>query len=156
MNINLTLIGQTITFIAFVWFCYKFIWPFLIEAMRERQKAIADGLAAGERAEKDLELAQQRAQESLQEAKSEAQRIVDQARSQAAQMLEQAQREALAEGERLKAAAAAELEQEANRAREALRADVAALVVAGAERVLRASIDAERHSALLQELAAEL
>lgn len=156
MNINLTLIGQTITFIVFVWFCYKFIWPFLIEAMRERQKTIADGLAAGERAEQDLEQAKQRAARTLSEARGEAQRIVDQARGQAAQMIEQAKLDAQAEGARLKEAAAAEVEQEANRAREALRADVAGLAVAGAERILRASIDRERHAALLNDLAAEL
>ena len=156
MNINLTLIGQTITFVVFVWFCYKFIWPYLITAMRERQQAIAEGLVAGERAEQDLERARARATKELAEARGEAQRIVDQARSQAAQMLEQAKQDAQAEGERIKEAASQEVEQEANRAREALRGEVAELAVAGAERILRDSIDRDRHDALLKQLAAEL
>lgn len=156
MNINLTLIGQTITFVVFVWFCYKFIWPYLITAMRERQAAIAEGLAAGERAEESLAAAREEAETALSEARDEAQRIVNQARGQAAQMLEQAKQDAEAQGERIKEAAAQEVEQEVNRAREALRGEVAALAVAGAERILRASIDRSRHDDLLQQLAAEL
>lgn len=156
MNINLTLIGQTITFVVFVWFCYKFIWPYLITAMRERQQAIAAGLEAGERAGRDLERAKERATKELAEARGEAQRIIDQARGQAGQMLEQARQDAKAEGERIKEAAAQEVEQEVNRAREALRGEVAELAVAGAERILRASIDRRRHETLLTQLAAEL
>ena len=156
MNINMTLLGQTITFIVFVWFCYKFIWPFLIEAMRERQKTIAEGLTAGEEAEKDRESAREQAAARLQEAQAEAQRIVDQARTQAAQMVEQAKQDARDEGERLKEAASAEIEQEFNRARETLRGEVAALAVQGAERILEASIDRDRHGELLDRLAAEL
>ena len=156
MDINMTLLGQTVTFIVFVWFCYRFIWPFLIAAMRERQKTIAQGLAAGEEAERDRESARAQVAERLQEAQAEAQRIVDQARSQAAQMIEQARQDARDEGERLKDAASAEIEQEFNRAREALRGEVAALAVQGAERILEASIDRDRHGELLNRLAAEL
>ena len=94
MDINMTLLGQTVTFIVFVWFCYKFIWPFLIEAMRERQKTIAEGLAAGEEAERSRESAREEVADRLKEAQAEAQRIVDQARSQAAQMIEQARQDA--------------------------------------------------------------
>ena len=156
MNLNLTLIGQSITFLVFVWFCWKFIWPPVINAMRERQKAIADGLAAAERAEKDLELAQDRATDQLRDAKDEAQKIIDQARNQANQMIEAAKNEDRAEGERIKEAQMAELEQEVNRAKEALRGQVAVLALAGAERVLGASIDPEKHSQLLDQLAADL
>lgn len=156
MNLNLTLFGQSFTFIVFVWFCYKFIWPFIIEAMRERQKTIADGLVAAERAQKDLELAQDRATEQLRDAKGEAQQIVDQARAQAAQMIEQAKQDAREEGERLKEAAVAEIAQEVNRAKEGLRTQVAALAVQGAERILDASIDRGQHGVLLDKLAAEL
>ncbi len=156
MNLNLTLIGQSLTFLVFVWFCWKFIWPPVINAMRERQKAIAEGLSAAERAEKDLELAQDRATEQLREAKEEAQQIVEQARQQASQMVEAAKNEARAEGERIKEAQMAELEQEVNRAKEALRGQVAALALAGAERVLGSTIDADKHNQLLEQLAADL
>src|SRR5690606_2733583 len=124
MNLNLTLFGQSITFLVFVWFCWKFIWPYLIRAMQERQRLIGEGLAASERAEKDLALAQERAAERLREAKEEAQRILEQARNQANQMIENAKNEARAEGERLKEAQRAELEQEVNRVKETLRGQV--------------------------------
>ena len=156
MTLNLTLIGQSITFLVFVWFCWKFIWPPLINAMRERQKAIADGLAAAERAERDLELAQDRATDQLRDAKEEAQKIIEQARHQANQMIEAAKNDARAEGERLKEAQVAELEQEVNRAKEALRGQVATLALVGAERVLGATIDADKHNQLLQQLASDL
>jgi F-type H+-transporting ATPase subunit b len=156
MTINLTLLGQSITFLVFVWFCWKFIWPPLVNAMQERQKAIGLGLAAAERAEKDLKLAQERATDNLREAKLEAQQILEQARGQAAQMIENAKNEARAEGERLREAQKSEVDQEVNRAKEILRGQVARLAVAGAERVLAASIDANKHSELLDQLAAEL
>lgn len=156
MNLTLTFFGQTITFLVFVWFCWKFIWPPLVNAMQERQKAIGEGLAAAERAEKDLELAQERATDNLREAKEEAGRILEQARQQANQMIENAKNEARAEGERLKEAQRAEMEQEINRAKEALRGQVAVLSLAGAEKVLGASIDGSKHSELLDKLAAEL
>jgi F-type H+-transporting ATPase subunit b len=156
MNLNFTMIGQTLTFVVFVWACWKWIWPLLIDAMRERQEAIAEGLAAAERAAKDLELAQERATDQLKDAKEEAAGLIEQARSRANQMIEDAKNDARDEGERLKEAARAEIEQEVNRAKEALRAQVAALAVAGAEQVLGESVDATRHSALLDKLAAEL
>lgn len=156
MTINLTLIGQTITFLVFVWFCWKYIWPPLVNAMQERQKAIGEGLAAAERAEKDLELAQERATDRMREAKDEAQKILEQARGQANQMIENAKQEARAEGERLKEAQRAEIEQEINRAKEQLRGQVAVLAIAGAEKVLGASVDKDRHGELLDRLAAEL
>ena len=156
MSLNWTFIGQTLTFLVFVWFCRKFIWPFILTAMRERQTAIADGLAAAERAEKDLELAQDRAKEQLSEAKVEAQQIIEQARARANQMIEDAKVDARAEGERLKESAQAEIDQEINRAKEGLRAQLATLAVAGAEKVLESSVDASTHSAMLNRLAEEL
>lgn len=156
MNINLTLIGQSFTFFVFIWFCWKFIWPPLLDAMHERQKTIADGLAAAEQAEKDLELAQERAADQLKEAKQEAQAIIDATRSRANQMIEEAKSDAREEGERLKEAAIAEIDQEINRAKEALRTQVAALALNGAEKVLGATIDADKHSELLNQLASEL
>ncbi|MEM7218360.1 MAG: F0F1 ATP synthase subunit B [Pseudomonadota bacterium] len=156
MNINATLIGQTITFFVFLWICYKYIWPVLTEAMRERQKNIAEGLAAAERAEKNLAQAKDQVEAELAKAKEEAAGILDQARQRAAAMVEEAKNEARTEGERLKEAAQAEIAQEVNRAKESLRAQVATLSIAGAEQVLGASVDASAHGALLDKLAAEL
>ena len=150
------MIGQSIAFLVFVWFCWKFIWPFLMQAMRERQQTIADGLENAAKAERDLEQAQARAEQALEEARAEARGIVDEARGQAAQMVENAKTEAESERERILAAAEADAALEVNRARESLRADVAALAVAGAEKILEASIDRGRHDALLNRLAADL
>lgn len=156
MNINLTIIGQSVVFGLFVWFCLKFIWPFLISAMRERQQSIADGLEAAERAEKDLELAQRGAADHIREAREEASEIIDQARRRGAQMIEEAKVQAREEGERVKETAEADIEHSVNRAREQLREEVATLAVVGAERILSETIDRDRHRALLEQLAAEL
>ena len=156
MNINLTLFGQMLAFALFVLFCMKYVWPPILAAMHERAAKIADGLAAADRASHDLELAQDKAVERLREAKEEASGIVDSANKRASQIVEEAKDQARTEGERLKEAAQAEIEQELNRAREQLRSQVAALALAGAEKVLAAEIDPDRHSALVDKLAAEL
>jgi F-type H+-transporting ATPase subunit b len=156
MNLNFTMIGQTVTFVVFVLACWKWIWPVLINAMQERQEAIAEGLASAERASKDLELAQEKATDQLKGAKDEAAVLIEQARARANQMIEEAKNDAREEGERLKEAARAEIEQEVNRAKETLRNQVASLAIAGAEQVLGETIDAGRHSQLLDKLAAEL
>ncbi len=156
MNINLTLIGQSITFFVFVWCCMKFIWPPLVEMMRQRQQTIADGLAASERAAADLASAEARVEEELAQAKTQAAEILEQARVRANQMVEEAQGLAREEAEKIKASAQSEIEQETNRARETLRGQVATLAVAGAERILESSIDADAHNAMLDRLAADL
>jgi F-type H+-transporting ATPase subunit b len=156
VNINLTLIGQTISFALFVLFCMKFVWPALISVMEEREKKIADGLDAADRADKDLELAQKKATQQLREAKVEAAAIIEQANKRANQIVEEAKDQAVVEGDRLKASAEAQIEQEVNRAKEDLRGKVAALALAGAERVLGASIDETANSELVNQLAAEL
>ena len=156
MNINLTLIGQMIAFICFVMFCMKYVWPPIMAAMAEREKKIADGLAAADRASHDLELAQEKAVERLKEAKHEAAGIIDAANKRSAQLVDEAKQAAIAEAERVKLAAQAEIEQESNRAREQLRGQVAALALAGAEKVLGAAIDSKAHAELVDKLAAEL
>ena len=156
MNITFTLIGQSIAFFIFVGFCWKFIWPFLIQAMRERQETLAAGLENAAKAERDLEHAQARAEEALNEARAQARGIVDEARGQAAQMIENAKVDAESERARILAAAQSDVAQEMNRAKETLRAQVADLAVAGAERILEASIDRDRHDALLNRIAADL
>jgi F-type H+-transporting ATPase subunit b len=156
VNINLTLIGQMLAFVCFVVFCMKYVWPPIIAAMAEREKKIADGLAAADRASHDLELAQEKAVERLKEAKAEAAGIVDSANKRANQIVDEAKEAAVVEADRVKASAQAEIEQEANRAREQLRSQVAALSLAGAEKVLGAAIDQEAHAELVDKLAAEL
>lgn len=156
MNLNYTLVGQSIAFLFFVWFCWKFVWPLITNAMAERQKTIADGLAAADRASKDLELAQQKAAHTLGDAKAEAASIVESANKRAAQIVDEAKEQARAEGDRLKAAAQAEIEQESNRAREKLRGEVATLAFAGAEKVLGASVDQSAHKKMIDDLAANL
>ncbi len=156
MNINATLLGQTITFAVFVWFCMRYIWPPIVNALETRRKTIADGLAAAERGRHEQELAAKRAAETLHEAKVKAAEIIGQAEKRAAQIIDEAKAAAKAEGDRLIAAAQAEIEQEAQRAREQLRAQVAALVVAGAEKVLRREVDAKAHAELLEAIAKEI
>lgn len=156
MNMTATLIGQSIAFGIFLWFCWKFIWPFLIAAMRERQRTLAEGLENAAKAERDLAAAEARADAALREARDEARGIIDDARAQAAQMVEAAKADAETERSRILAAAQADVAQEINRAKESLRAQVAALAVSGAEKIIAASIDRQRHDALLDRIAAEL
>ena len=156
MNITFTLIGQSIAFFIFVAFCWKFIWPFLIRAMRERQETLAAGLENAAKAERDLQHAQARVEEALNEARAQARGIVDEARGQAAQMVQNAKADAESERARILAAAQSDVAQEVNRAKETLRAQVAELAVAGAEKILEASIDRDRHDALLNRIAAQL
>lgn len=153
MNINLTLIGQSITFLFFVWFCKAYVWAAIRNAMDEREAQIADGLEAADRAGRDLELAQEKAGHNLREAKEQAAGIIDAANKRAGQIVEEAKDAAREEGDRLKLAAQADIEQEFNRAKEALRSQVATLALAGAEKVLEASIDHSAHKDLVEKLA---
>lgn len=156
MNINLTLLGQSIMFFMFVWFCMKFVWPPITEALSQRKQQIADGLAAGERGKHDLELAAKRSSEILREAKQKASDIVAQAEKRGVQLVEEAKNSAKIEGDRLLAGAKAEIEQEVFRAKESLRSQVADLAVAGAEKILRREVDAKAHAELLATLKSEL
>lgn len=156
MNINLSLLAQALTFALFIWFTVKFIWPPLLRAIEQRQKQIADGLAAAERGKQDLEHASRRTAELLREAKQQAQDILGQADKRAAEMIEEAKGAAKVEGERLVAGAKAEIEQEVSRAKEMLRAQVAALAVAGAEQILRREVDAKAHADLLRSVQSQL
>jgi F-type H+-transporting ATPase subunit b len=156
VNINLTLIGQMLAFVAFVIFCMKYVWPPILAAMQEREQKISEGLAAADQASHDLELAKEKAVERLKEAKEEASGIIEAANRRANQIIDEAKQAAVAEADRVKASAQAEIEQESNRAREQLRGQVAALSLAGAEKVLGASIDASAHADIVDKLAAEL
>lgn len=156
MNINLTLLGQMISFALLVWFTMKFVWPPLTKAMAERQTRIADGLAAAERGKREYELAEKRVLETLKKAKQDAAEIVAAAEKRAAEIADQAKGHAKDEAERVVAAAKAEIEQEVNRAKESLRTAVAELAVAGAARILEKEVDAKSHAKLLETVARQL
>ena len=156
MNINLTLIAQLVSFAVFVWFTMKFVWPPLVKAMDERKAKIADGLASAERGKHEQELAQKRATDTLHQAKQQAAEIKANADKQAAMIIEEARDKAKEEGHRQLVAAQAEIEQEINKAREALRARVAELAVQGAEKILRKEIDADAHKDIVQSVANQI
>jgi F-type H+-transporting ATPase subunit b len=156
MNINATLIGQAISFIIFVWFCMKYVWPPIMAALEERKKKIADGLAAAERGKHEQELAVQRAKEVIQQAKEEAAGILAQAQKRASEIVEESKDTARVEGDRIITAANAEIEQEVNRAKESLRSQVVSLAVAGAAKVIDRELDAKAHDALLQDLVSQI
>ncbi len=156
MDINLTLIGQSIAMLVFVWFCMKFIWPPLLAAIEERREKIADGLAAGERAEQDLERAREEAAGIVAEARQNALDIVAQANQRSNEMIDAARDKAGSEAERIKAQAHAEIQQEIEQARTALRREVAAIAVGGARQLLGREVDEAANADLLDKLASEL
>ncbi|MUK48106.1 F0F1 ATP synthase subunit B [Aliivibrio fischeri] len=153
---NATLLGQAIAFTLFVWFCMKYVWPPIMEAIEERQKKIADGLSAAERAAKDLDLAQANASDQLKEAKRAATEIIEQANKRKGQILDEAREEALVERQKILTQGEAELESERNRARDELRKQVATLAVIGAEKILERSIDVEAQKDILDNITAKL
>ena len=156
MNINLTLIGQSITFALFVWFCMKYIWPPVMGALEARRKEIADGLAAAERGQHEQELAEKRAAEHIKDAKGQASEIITQAQKRASEIVEEAKGDAKTEADRIVTGANAEIEQEVNRAREHLRQEVVVLAITGAEKVLKREVDKDAHASTLNELATQL
>ena len=156
MNINATLFGQAIWFGLFIWITMKFVWPPLRKAMQDRQTQIADGLAAAERGKQDLEQAAKRAAEVLQQARAQAGELLAQAEKRGAAMVEEAKAAAKTEGDKIIVGAKAEIAQEVFRAKEALRAQVSVLALAGAEKILRREVDAKVHAQLLSGLETEL
>ncbi|GEA52571.1 ATP synthase subunit b [Vibrio inusitatus NBRC 102082] len=156
MEMNATMLGQAISFAMFVWFCMKYVWPPIIEAIEERQKKIADGLSAAERAEKNLNLAQANASEQLKEAKRTATEIIDSANKRKAQIIDEAREDAQAERQKILTQAEAEVEADRSRARDELRKQVATLAIAGAEKILERSIDKEAQKDILENITAKL
>ena len=156
MDINMTIIGQTIAMIVFVWFCMRFVWPPLVHALDERRKTIADGLAAAEDGQKKLEEAQARFEETVRESREKAAEVIQQAEKRGREIIDEARGDAVSEGERLIAQAKAEISQEASRARDALRGDVAAIALSGTRQLLEREIDPATHKQLLDKLASEL
>ena len=156
MNFNATLIGQMITFAIFVWFCMKYIWPYLIEAMEERNKRISEGLAAAQQGHKDLEEAKARVSDSLKDAKQQAQEIISQAQKRANEIVDEAKDAAREEAEKIKASASADIDQQVNAARDELRREVSSIALAGASQILQREVDAEAHAKVLDDLVAQI
>ena len=156
MSINATLFVQAIVFLILVWFTMSFVWPPIAKALDERAQKIADGLAAADRAKTELAAADQRVKQELAAASNEtATRLAD-AERRAQAIIEEAKARANDEGNKIVAAARAEAEQQAIQAREALREQVAALAVKGAEQILRKEVNAGVHADLLNRLKTEL
>lgn len=156
MSINITLLGQMITFALLVWFTMKYVWPPLMAALEERKQKIAEGLAAAERGKHEMELAEARAKSVIHQAKEQANEIINLAQKRANEIIDDAKEAARQEGERLIAAAKAEIDKEFQRAREGLREQVAQLVVMAAEQILRAEIDEAKHRKILDSLTRQL
>jgi F-type H+-transporting ATPase subunit b len=156
MDINFTLIVQGLAFFAVAVLVMKFGWPHIMAAIEQRQQQIAEGLAAADRARKELAQGEEKVAEEIRQARIKANEIVEQAHARANQIIDAAKAEAIAEAGRQRILADAELVASANRAREDLRRQVSALAVAGAEKLIRKEIDGNAHKALLDELAAEI
>jgi F-type H+-transporting ATPase subunit b len=156
VDINLTLIGQSMAMLVFVWFCMKFIWPPLIAAIEDRQKQIEDGLAAADRGQERLVQARAEADEIVADARRQATTILDQANARSNEIVADGKADGVKERERQLTAATADIELEANRAREELRGQVSAVALAGAEKILNREIDAKTHEDILGKLAQEL
>ncbi len=156
MEINITLLGQLITFAILVWVTMKYVWPQITKVMQEREQRIADGLAAGERGQHELELAQHKGAEQLRDAKIQAAELLDQANKRANQMIEEAKERAREEGERLLVMARADIEQEVQTARQKLRQDVATLAIASAEKILSRTIDSTIQHDLVEKMLTEI
>ncbi len=156
MNITITLFAQSLSFFLFVVFTMKYIWPPLAKVLEERKKKIADGLAEAERAHRDLEFAEKKSLSLVREGKGKSRAIIEQAEKRRDEIIEEAKEDARIEGERILNAAKSDIEQERQRTKDALRTEVSALALAGAERILMREIDKDAHSDMLDKLSAEL
>lgn len=156
MNINVTLIAQVIAFVVMIWLVNKYLWRPVSALLEQRQKRIADGLAAAEKGKHERELAERHAKEVMLDAKTRAAEIINQAERRAGEIVEESKDQARSEGQRLIDAANAEIEQESIRAREQLRKEVADIAVAGAQKILQREVDAKVHADLLNDMVARL
>jgi len=156
MNINLTLIGQLITFIVFVWFCKQYVWSPIINALAERRQTIADGLAAADKGQAAQAEGEILASKLVDEAKGQAAEILNKAEKRGTEIVSEAKTEAGEEGDRILVAARADIDTEVSKAKEGLRTQVSELAVAGAQQILKREVDAKAHADMLNDLAARL
>lgn len=156
MNFNATLFGQMIAFAFFTWFCAKYVWPYLINKIDERQTKIADGLAAGEKGRRELELAEQKVADILSEGKGKALEFINQAQKRHDEIVESSKDNARKEGERILSLARDEIDQERQQARAGLRSELSALVIVAAEKVLMREVDQSAHEQVLDQISTRL
>ncbi|MEO0367479.1 MAG: F0F1 ATP synthase subunit B [Pseudomonadota bacterium] len=156
MNINATLLGQSIAFFLFVWFCKKYVWPPMINAMQARQEQIADGLAAAEKGQQAQEVAEKEAAKLISDAKAQAADIIANAEKRGNSVVEEAKETAVSEKDRIIASAEAEVAQSVYSAREELRGQVSSIAVSAATKIVGKEIDEKSHAGLLDDLIAEL
>jgi F-type H+-transporting ATPase subunit b len=156
VNINLTLVVQMVVFATLIWGTMKWIWPQILSAMDERQRKIAQGLAAAEEGEKELSQARDKADAIIREARERANQIIDHAQHRANELIDQAKGAASSEGARIVAAAQQQIELDTTRAKESLRREVAGIAVGAASKLLGREIDARAHADLLEQLAEEI
>lgn len=156
MNITVTLFAQSFSFFLFVVFTMKYVWPPIMNALNERTKRIADGLAEAEKGHHELELAEKRSAEILREGKEKSKEFIDQAQKRHDEIVDEAKDAAREEGERILTAARVEIDQERQQAKESLRAEVSALAIAGAEQILMREVDKNAHNEVLDKISASL
>lgn len=156
MNLNLTLLGQAISFAVFVLFCMKYVWPPIINGLRERQATIAGGLADAEKSSQKRDEAEAEIATMLQDAKAQAADIVAQAQKRGNEMVESSKDAARTEGERLKQSAQTEIDLEVVGAKEGLRKQVGSLAVEGARRILGSEVDQDKHNAVIDDLVKQI
>lgn len=156
MNINVTLFAQIVAFVLMIWFVNRVLWGPLTRMLAERQKRVADGLAAAEKGKHDLELSEKRAREVLEQARGQVATMLAQSERRATEIVEEAKAEARVQGERIVEAARGEIERETNRAREQLRAQVAELAAAGAAKIIKREIDRRAHDDLMKDLVSQI
>src|SRR5579883_2522042 len=156
LAINATFIGQFIVLLVLLWFIYKYVVPMLAGPIEERQRKIAEGLAAAERGERSLTEARGNAEQIIREARERATQIIDHAQHRANEIVKEAKGQASTEGARLVAQAHEQIELDTNRARESLRREVAGIAVGAASKLLGKEIDASKHAELLNQLATQI
>jgi F-type H+-transporting ATPase subunit b len=156
MNINATLLGQTLAFVIFVAICWKYVWPPIIAIMEEREKRIADGLEAAKKADDSLEEAQLAFDQEMNKAKEEAAEILEKANSRASQIVNDATEKAEVEAQKILSSASKTIENDVNKAKEELRQKMSELIIHTSEKILGDEISSEKHQELLKKAAAEL
>ncbi len=156
MDINLTLVGQLLTFALFVWFTTKYVWPPITKTLHDREKKIAAGLEAADRSQRELEMAEHKAQTIIREARQQANQIIEQANLHSAQLVEEAKANAKIEGQRMIELAQGDINLEISQAKESLKAYLARLAVSGAEKIINRNLDDATHQELMNQLAREI
>jgi F-type H+-transporting ATPase subunit b len=156
MNMNATMLAQAVTYLVFIWLTVKFLWPYILAAIDERRTTITEGLAAADKGSKSLEEAQVKISGMVEEARGQARQILDQAQTRANGIVDEARVGATHERDRILQSAQADIDQQINRARDELRGQVAAITVAGAEKILAREIDPRAHQDLLDKLVTQL